>query len=192
MKKIYLIIFIFIVFQGIKAQENENYQTIFGRGTNRISAFGGPFYNYSVVNNEFVLFSGGGGALLINDFYIGGFGVKSKNTIPYNSNQEITMQYGGIWLGNSFFGNRPLHLTFSFQTGWGKIKPQTNYYIINPIDRIFVLNPELGLELNIARFFRLSVGANYRFVGGLSNSTYLSTANASGVGINFMLKFGWF
>lgn len=187
-------IFILLLHLSLKSQENGDFQTIFGGGINRISGFGGPIYNYTTVNGNFTLFSGGGGGVLLNDFFIGGYGMSSRTGIDYTSNTELSMSYGGLWFGYSFHAKRAVHPAFSLQTGWGKIKTRDDYGNININlinDRIFVVNPEVDLEFNIARFFRISLGINYRFIGGLDNNS-LSFTEASGPGANLMLQFGWF
>jgi hypothetical protein len=191
MKKFILLATLVIIFlpTNLNAQENDDFQTIFSGGIHRISGFGGPIYNYTIVNGYSTLLSGGGGGVLLNDFFIGGYGMGNTTKITYK-NSDMSMSYGGLWFGYSHHAKRALHPAFFIETGWGRIKsPSESGATFN--DRIFVVNPEIELEANIARFFRISVGINYRIVGGL-DKTSLSFANASGPGANLMFKFGWF
>jgi hypothetical protein len=142
-----------------------------------------------MVNGYSTLLTGGGGGVLLNDFFIGGYGMGNTTNITYK-NSDMSMSYGGLWVGYSHHAKRAIHPAFFLETGWGRIKsPSESGATFN--DRIFVVNPEIELEANIARFFRISVGINYRIVGGLDSNS-LSFANASGPGANLMFKFGWF
>jgi hypothetical protein len=196
--KRYLLLPLLLIFIAINitAQENDNFQTVFSSGIHRISGFGGPIYNYTTVNGDFTLMTGGGGGVLLNDFFLGGYGMANTTGINCKINgidKELSFTHGGIWIGYSHHAKRAIHPAFFLQTGWGKIKVPSSRgsstYDIN--DRIFVINPEIEVEINIARFFRISLGANYRIVGGLDSNS-LNFTQASGPGVNLMFKFGWF
>jgi len=55
---------------NLEAQKTE---TLFGRAKS-IGAFGGPIVEYHYSGNDVDVLAGGGGALIINDFWIGGYG----------------------------------------------------------------------------------------------------------------------
>jgi len=178
---------------SIKAQDEDDFQTMFHGGIHRISGFGGPIYNYSQINGNVALLSGGGGGVLLNDFFIGCFGMSNTTKIDYN-NSDMSISYGGLWFGYSHHSRRAVHPAFFLQTGWGRIKSpsELNYndhYTTN--ERIFVINPEIELEVNIVRFLRISAGINYRIVGGADGNSK-NFPNLSGPGANIMFKFGWF
>ena len=188
MKKIVFLVIAFLVFAGLKGQDSE-IQTLFG-GDTRISGMGGPFMSFTSINGEFAHMMGGGGAVLLGDFFFGGYGEGLTNSIETGGN-KMQFGHGGFWTGYSFMGKRPLHPTVSAQIGWGSIQQvdYDNYPLTN--DNIFVVNPAVELELNFTKFFRLGVGAHYRIVTGVNTST-LTDRDLSGPGAFLTFKFGWF
>lgn len=177
----------------MKAQEDGDFHSVFSDGMHRISGFGGPIYNYTNVNGNIALLYGGGGGVLLNDFFVGGYGMSNTTKISYN-NSDMSVSYGGLWIGYSYHSSRAIHPAFYLQTGWGRIKSPSELkynenYTTN--DRIFVVNPEIELEMNIFRFLRISFGINYRIIGGIDSNNE-NIPNLSGPGANIMFKFGWF
>lgn len=55
----------------------------------------------------------------------------------------------------------------------------------------FVVEPGLEVEINVTRFFKIGVGASYRFVRE-SDLTLVSNDDLSGFSGGFSLKFGKF
>jgi hypothetical protein len=188
MRKIITILAVFLSFTGLKAQEND-IQTLFGSGT-RISGFGGPTMSYTSITGAFAHMLGGGGGVLLGDFFLGGYGEGLTNSITAGGNR-ISFGHGGFWSGYSFMASRALHPCFSTQIGWGSISQRDKDYYNLSEDNVFVINPTLELEMNFTRFFRLGVGAHYRFVSGVNTST-LNNADFSGPGAFLSFKFGWF
>jgi hypothetical protein len=188
MRKIAIIFVLVFVLGGLFAQESE-VQTLFGSGT-RISGFGGPIMSFTSINGEFAHMMGGGAAVLLGDFFIGGYGEGLTNSIMAGGNR-IKLGHGGFWTGYSFMASRALHPSFSAQLGWGSItQTDDNHYHLST-DNVYVINPALELEMNFTRFFRLGVGVHYRYVSGVDTSN-LTNADFSGPGAILSFKFGWF
>ncbi len=187
MKKILAIIFAAIVYTGVNAQENE-IQTLFGGGT-RISGMGGPLMSFSSIHGELSHMMGGGGGVILGDFFFGGYGEGLTNPIIVEGN-KTELGHGGFWAGYSFMGRNAFHPAVSSQIGWGNVK-QFDDYVILSTDNIFVINPAIELEMNFTKFFRMGVGAHYRFVSGV-NTTALTDSDFSGPGAFLTFKFGWF
>lgn len=191
MRKICVITFIFLTVSGLKAQDSE-IQTLFSGGTTRISGFGGPAMSFTIVNGEFAHMMGGGGGVLLGDFFLGGYGEGLSNEILSDANR-LDFGHGGFWTGYSFFANRPLHPTISAQIGWGGVSERNDNYYYS--DNVFVFNPAIELEMNFTRFFRLGVGVQYRIVTGVNpemHSSNLTNSDFSGPGVLLAFKFGWF
>lgn len=55
----------------------------------------------------------------------------------------------------------------------------------------FLVEPGVNLELNMVKFFRLNIGASYRFVSG-TNMVRLNNSDLSDFTFNLALKFGMF
>ncbi|MBL7111862.1 MAG: hypothetical protein ISS19_07975 [Bacteroidales bacterium] len=191
MKKLLFITIGFIMCLNLAAQDDEEIQTLFGQGT-KITGFGGPFMNFTIINGEFGHMMGGGGGIIMNGFFFGGYGEGLTNYIVDDAGFEIEFGHGGFWAGYSFLGKKPIHPSISTQIGWGGISlKDADGYDIYYNDNVFVLNPTIELEMNFTQFFRLSIGANYRLVAGVDASG-LSSQAMSGPGVFLGFKFGWF
>jgi len=55
----------------------------------RISGFGGPTMSYSSIKGDFAFFMGGGGGLIINNFFLGGYGEGVTNTMNIGSDYSF-------------------------------------------------------------------------------------------------------
>jgi len=89
MKRVFAAAMITLTFLGLKAQDSE-IQTLFS-GSTRISGFGGPLMSFTTVNGQFAHMMGGGGGVLLGDFFIGGYGEGLTNGIPVN---EYRLDFG--------------------------------------------------------------------------------------------------
>ncbi len=58
-------------------------------------------------------------------------------------------------------------------------------------DLIFVIQPTLGVELNVTRFFRIEAGSSYRYVIG-TDLDDMTDDDLRGFGAELTLKFGKF
>ena len=101
--------------------QDREYRTILDNQDLRISGLGGPFMQFTSVAGDFGFMMGGGGAVLLNDFFFGGYGLGLTNAIPDyvndNPSNRLTLGHGGFWLGYALFGNKPIHATFSSMIG---------------------------------------------------------------------------
>ncbi|MBN2348230.1 MAG: hypothetical protein JXJ22_05305 [Bacteroidales bacterium] len=194
MKKIFLISLLIILFSHLYAQDDE-YRTIFKGGPVKLSGMGGPFMNFSSIDNQFTHHMGGGGAVLIGDFFFGGYGLGKTNKINFkNSNEDDDLDFGhgGFWLGYNFMANKAIHPVFHTLIGWGAIsKTNSITELVYDKDAIFVVLPTFEMEMNFARFFKLGIGVNYRFVGFVDLPDY-SNEDFMSPGAFMSFKFGWF
>ena len=194
MKKILLIFLGIFFLLGLKAQEETEIQTLFGEGQVKISGFGGPFMNFSMIDNKFAHLMGGGGGILINDFFFGGYGIGLTNSIEFegNTNNELGFAHGGFWLGYNFISKKLVHPSFHMQLGWGKISQRLpSGGPLDKGDNVFVIIPTLEVEMNITKYFRISAGGNYRFVSFVDDENY-SESDFMSPGVFLAFKFGWF
>jgi len=110
---------------------------------------------------------------------------------------NINLKHRGLWFGYTPKQNKSIHPYLSGRIGWGRMAfeqtPMDNMDDFERIkDRIFVLTPEVGVEFNVFRFFRIAVAANYRYVNGLENGNPLSDDDLSNFGGVITLRFGSF
>ncbi len=202
MKKL-IVFFVVLIALGAKAQE-DGYKTLFGNNYN-VSGFGGPSMMLTKVSGEFAHMMGGGGAVLLNKmFFIGGFGYGLTNNIEPNLDDAVLMQqigghslqgssidfgFGGICTGVIIKGNKAIHPVVNCQFGWGNLSLKNDYTKID--DPVFVINPIIEIEANITRFFRMSIGGNYKIFQGVDFGEYKNN-DFSGAGVFLGFKFGWF
>lgn len=205
MKKIIIIVCI-VVFSGLSFSQEET--LLSGKIEN--GGYGAPVVKFSRVKNNFALFVGGYGGWLINHtFLIGGGGYGLVNKIKgeqsaqyiygYWDDVKIQFGYGGLYLeyiGNS---NELIHYSISTLIGAGGVSYgvyNSNLYYLNTDwtrnnSSVFVLEPGINAELNVAKFFRINIGASYRFVNGV-DLVGLTNSDLSGPSAGIAFKFGLF
>ncbi len=192
MKNLLLAVVLIMAASGIRAQEDE-LQTLFS-GNTRISGFGGPLMSFTTMNGEFAHMMGGGGGVLLGDFFFGGYGEGLTTSVP-SGIYQLDFGHGGFWTGYSFMAKKAFHPTLSAQIGWGSVSERDYNYPNLSTDNLFVFNPALELEMNFSRFFRLGVGVHYRMVTGVDSDMHtgdLENSDLSGPGVLLTFKFGWF
>lgn len=193
MKKPLILLALFLIGLTALAQE----ETLFDNAS-VVGGFGGPLFVYSNVNNEFGSGAGGGGGVIINQFFIGGFGVGLGNFADVNignDRYEIDLGYGGFWLGYVPLSYKVIHPYVSTQLGWGGVSLDPDKEVTNDPDyndAVFVVTPEAGLELNVFTWFRLSFTGGYRFVMGVDDIPNLTDRNLSSFSGALTLRFGGF
>jgi hypothetical protein len=150
-----------------------------------LSGFGAPFIDFSSVDNEFAVCLGGGAALMVNQtFFIGGYfeGIMTNHyrpdlqTIVDAQKPKISLEHGGIWMGYVYKHQKAVHGGLSMKLGWGEIdlkdgesgNPASDF---DYRDRIFTIQPQAELELNLTEWFKVNVGVGYRFITGI-DATY--------------------
>lgn len=160
-----------------------------------VGAFGAPITEYGL-RNSIGTSAGGGGALVINSFFFGAYGMGSVDFNQLFNDGEVEVLdigHGGFWLGGTFQPYRLLHAYGSARIGWGGINIDINDNIrYRDLDKIFVATPEIGLELNVATWFRLAGTVGYRYVSGVNDNNGLRNADFSGATAAVTMRFGWF
>jgi hypothetical protein len=161
----------------------------------RISGFGGPTMSYSTINGDFAFMMGGGGGILINNLFLGGYGEGLSNTVDIggnNSIRELDFGHGGFWVGYEIAHKWIIHPVISSRLGWGGItgfNTTSNRYFQ---DNVFVFVPTISAEVNLTRFFKVNVGAEYRQTLNVDNVSGMSNKDFSGLGVYMNFLFGWF
>ncbi|MEL6389517.1 MAG: hypothetical protein AAFQ02_05100 [Bacteroidota bacterium] len=182
MQRILLSSLFFLITLTITAQQE---QTLFnsGRGISLTGFWaGGNSSLYDFQDNKTL--SNGGYATFEfnNNFLIGWSGYKSDIT---NQGQEIDIDGNDVLLGYAFQSKRVVHPILYTQFGSSRLEVEDL-----GSDRVFVVQPSLGLEVNVTRFFRLGVDGGYRFFSG-NDLPGFSDADFSGPTLGLRLKFGW-
>ncbi len=167
-------------------------ETVFGN-VDVIGGFGGPFIEVGSINGQVGADVGGGGALMLDAFFLGGYGQGTSypDAVINDIDRNIKFAHGGLWFGYVKDQYKMVHMFSSLKLGWGKVRlrsdgdPDEN-------DRVFVLTPEIGVEVNLTDFFKLSLAGGYRVVSGVSKLQGLDNGDfSSPVGI-LTFRFGGF
>ena len=172
-------------------------------------------------NNISDCIGAGGALTLNHYFYLGGYGLTMTSNhyitdlvIPIEYAYDSASQYfyngkkvrtsfshAGLWVGGIFFPKKRFHLGISSRFGWGTIHLTegennsyiytTNYRLEYSNDKVFVITPQLELDVAITSWLKCNVGLGYRYVTGIDYDRY-KEFNFSTPQISIGLFFGGF
>jgi hypothetical protein len=166
-----------------------------------ISGFGGILSETSGLHGNISDCIGAGGALTLNHyFYLGGYGLTMTSNhfitdliIPepyaygdsmyyYDKKVRTTFSHAGLWVGGIFFPKKRVHLGISSRFGWGSIhltEGENNSYIYTTnarleysTDKVFVVTPQLELDIALTSWLKCNIGVGYRYVSGIDYDRY--------------------
>ena len=106
---------------------------------------------------------------------------------------DLRIGVGGFIAEAVIFPNKVVHGTASLLIGAGGVGHGMRMGRNSDSDggHVFVLEPELNLEINLTRFFRFCPGISYRWITGDAEAVE-SAGDISGPSVNLMFKFGRF
>jgi hypothetical protein len=171
-------------------------ETLFS-GISRVSGWGGPVVRVGDFAGKTAGFIGGrGGVLLGRGFTIGGMGMGLVNDNirePAPGSRQLMMGYGGLYVEQMLAPSKLVHVSVGALLGGGGASwvDRLDRRIQTPSDGFFVVEPEVSLEVNVTRFFRLGLTGSYRYLDGLGLSG-LPTDQLNGPMGGVSFKFGRF
>lgn len=202
MKKIILalnVLFFLGLTHNAFAQDSEYDYLLKGKRLS-FSIFGGPMFELSSVNNNLGFSSGGGGAIMFNrTVFIGGYGMglnplSNQQFVVDNvehSNLALDFGHGGFWLGYVHDYRKVVHFAGSTKFGWGGISLDGNQLNDTYRNSVLVFTPQIEVEVNVGRWFKINGGLGYRFVSGVDQSVFeTGQFNSPQATVGFI--FGWF
>lgn len=164
-------------------------KTVFGKSSLRLSGvWGGPAVGLGQLDNESLVFRGGwGGVEFGKRLFLGWGSFETDNDVYFDAldNDRFKMDYSGFMLGYTAKAHKTLHPTFMILAGTGNAQVGNG-----ELDNIFVAQPTLGLELNVFRFFHLSLDGGYRMVTNV-NIPEMTGKDLSGPYAEVKMKFGF-
>lgn len=191
----YIALFL-LVFCTVPLSAQGNEEVVFDRVTIQ-GGFGGPIIEMTSIDDQAGVLFGGGGGVILNNFFIGGFGQGSGFAEhPIDDRiYSIQLAYGGLWMGYGTPNNKAIHFFSSLKLGGGSVNiPGDDNG--DPLfeENIFVVQPEIGVEINLLKWCRLALTADYRVVGGIQSSRLagLSNSDFDSPGGTLTLRFGTF
>lgn len=214
MKTILIAILLVSLIYPIKAQEDKDleYQerrdeviTLFGDHHVSHGGYGAVTIGYSLIDNKDAIMIGGRGAWIIGHWFALGFGgLGFINDIHFddilNQNVNLTGGYGGLVLEPIILPRIPIHISTPVLFGVGGIAYMSSYgsvdwdepnYMTEDATSFVIIEPGVDVELNIVKFFRLGLGASYRYTSEI-NLYDTSPDVLNGLSYNISLKFGKF
>ena len=88
-----------------------------------------------------------------------------------------------------------IHVYSSVKLGWGALNVEVEENFnpdTNIDDNIFVVTPELGLEVNVFRFFRIAFTGGYRWVDGVNPQDFYSSKDYNSITGAITFRLGGF
>lgn len=185
---------------------NDEIQTLGGKESHH-GGFGAVSFRASEFNNKDIIMVGFRGGWIINRALAIGF--EGYGIIPTAEFEAIDPDvplrvrfvggYGGMFLEPIIYSNKVVHVTFPIAGGAGWLgyvvdwEQNNNYYPNDLIDEdtFWYVEPGASLELNVARNFRINLGASYRFTRDVA---LINTSSSAFDAWNYFLtlKFGGF
>ncbi len=199
--------------------------TLFG-GTGKLEhgGYGGPAIKVGNIEGATAVMLGAKGGWVINHTFtlgIAGYGLVNAPTEKYINveNEEveaaIRFGYGGFFLEYIHNPNNIVHFTGTLMLGWGGMgfdeggdlysaswnennQGDNDKYDHDPWVAFFIVEPSVGVELNITSFFKLGAEASYRFSNQMGSGNNFQGNNViedykvDGFSGSIVFKFGVF
>ena len=184
MRTILLLLFLLLGIQAIQAQKQE---TLFGN--NRLDMTGFWYSNtnnFSFFEEDSEYFSGGNIGFEFNKSLIAGWAWQRLSGVGRleDTGQPFDMNHNGLFIGYAPKSHKLIHPYISVFGGSGRLE------FNNARERIFAVQPAVGLELNILRWFRIGGEAGYRLVSDVDmTGIYASDLSAPFAQLQF--RFGY-
>lgn len=146
--------------------------------------FGGVHANSEFTSHGNLLMIGGGGAWVINpNFYLGGAGYGSANSVAAPSGEFNSLGYGGLMLG--YFSE----LKESVRFGGDVLAGSGGYSLDDISESFYFLEPNIKVWYSINHTMHLSAGVYYR-IAYLNADANLNQQDLNNFGIKLSVNFG--
>ena len=187
-----LFIFLSILFFSISASAQKE-ETVFGYSGLRLTgAWGGPSSGMAKYGDDYAFYQGGFGGLEFNNaLFIGWGAYHLQEDVELNNfpNQDFDFQYKGLMIGYAIKPNKILHPKVTLLGGGGTVDIENEGR-----EKVIVIQPAIGLELNIFKWWHLSLEGGYRIIADTDiprlSDTDLSTPFAE-LKFKFGYSWGW-
>lgn len=189
--------FFFVLSFGTLAIANaQRPEVLIGNDYESISGFGGVLLSFSSLGGKTASYTGGGGAVLLdNTFYFGGYGMglnDDRKVTVDDTMYDVDFGHGGFMLGYNIKPAQLVHLGISSKLGWGSMEYNSLNNAINDVnDQVFVVTPQVEAEFNMTHWFKFNVGVGYQQVIGMDDFFY-NEKDVSGPAVGVSFLFGWF
>lgn len=198
----------FLISTQVFAQQTTKTKSLVSHKTES-TGYGALSTVYSKFNGEHAAFAGAYGGWMINHklmIGLGGYGLATNHrgvglNAQTHQKNDWQMGYGGLMVEYTFLGNDVVHFTANTLLGGGIIKnghgrgtiPENGSDELRDIDAsgFYLVQPSINAEVNVTNWFRVGLGAGYRYVTGVDQQG-ISNSKMSAPTANLTLKFGVF
>ncbi len=192
MTRLMCLILMSITSMGLFAQD----QTLFG-SSQRKGVYISPFAEFYSKGNLATTNAGASISAVLDHWTVGLYAVAGADYDEIIDSEEIErldLAHGGVELA---FHTRPCRLLHPFlgtRVGWGVVNldVQDDNLRASDIDEVWVIAPQLGLELNLTSYLRVYGYGSYRWVNGVDNTQAFTENDLEGYTWGIGLKLGWF
>lgn len=182
MKQLLTVFTILMLTTSIYAQKDE---TIFGSSGIRLTGIWGGSTSYvSGIEDDFNPYGGGFFTFELNKSVLLGWSNHETKSI-LNGGQTVSLKSNDFMIGYTPLSYRAFHPYFYTTVGRATAELSGE-----GTDRVLSIQPSASMELNVLRWFRISLDGGYRFVSG-SDFANVSDKTLSGAFVGLRLKFGW-
>jgi len=166
MIRAYLVGFVCLATAAVAAEKAPPAETLFD-GAVTFGAYGAPVVRVGQFNGEVAAFAGAQGGLILNHSLVlgvGGWALIPSVDVADGVPRRVDFGYGGFLVEYVYPWQKLLHFHASFLVGGGGLTySDLHAWEYNYVDAVFVAEPAVGVELNVAKYLRLAVGAGYRY-----------------------------
>lgn len=222
-KTVLLLLSVIVVTIGIAQDDNskssEEYRTLFNSDKMTNGGYGAVMFNYSQIDGKDAFLAGMRGMWIINHgigIGIGGYGFVNDMQFDQPSSGGSSNEYylaggyGGLTIEPIIAAKHPVHVSFPVLIGAGGVAYIRDYWMTYPqypdeynyytedAAAYFVLEPGVEVEFNMVKFFRLGLGAYYRYTSNITLSSWDGaeyvdiSPDLKGFSFGLSLKFGKF
>ncbi|WP_295117239.1 hypothetical protein [uncultured Chitinophaga sp.] len=204
MKKIILGLAMLVLAGNSYGQQMETLATPKNGSKIRVGGYGAPTIKFTPFADKFAIMMGGNAGVMLNSKIMlgaGGYALVNDIEAPRVNSSDPTlywnMWYTGFVAEYTFNSNKLIHWGVGGLIGGGGVMKgvrwKEDHEGDNWIDNscFFAAEPYANLEINIATFMRVGIGASYRFISG-SNTPGITDSDMSGPAAHITLKAGRF
>ena len=188
MNRITHVLFILISITCFSLTASAQDETLFDKINLKITGgWGGPHTIFSGFQEDNSFSSGGFGGVELGKTLLvgwGGYTTESNLVVDGLPDQTFKLNYSGPHLSYSWQPEKVVHPNISIMAGPGRT-------FINDVknDNIFIIQPAIGAEINVFRWFRINIRGGYRTALDADNAVSNTDIASLFGGIDF--KFGW-
>ncbi|UYQ94285.1 hypothetical protein MKQ68_04160 [Chitinophaga horti] len=189
---------------AIAQEKMETLSTPKNGGKMRVGGYGAPTIHFTPFADKFAIMMGGNAGVMLNSRIMlgaGGYALVNDIESP-RVNVDDPTRYWNFWYSGfvaeyTFNSNKLFHWGAGALIGGGAVAKGVRWKPDSDSDRwidqsgFFAAEPYANVEINVATFLRIGVGASYRFIQG-SSTPGISDSDMSGPAAHVTLKAGRF